>query len=80
MKKVEKSYVGGNTKWMGKAGVRAFSFLYSTTWHCWQTLMEISNGVLRDPRVFHLDGPGWIDKFNEQGLILFYKIVNLLAR
>lgn len=42
--------------------------------------MEISNGVLRDPRVFHLDGPGWIDKFNEQGLILFYKIVNLLAR
>ncbi len=39
--------------------------------------MDISNGVLRDPRVFHLDAPGWIEKFNEQGIILFYKIDSL---
>ncbi|KJA23167.1 hypothetical protein HYPSUDRAFT_163391 [Hypholoma sublateritium FD-334 SS-4] len=50
MMKVKKTYENGHTKWFGKAGA----------------LADISNGVLRDPRVFHLNGSDWIDKFNEQ--------------
>jgi hypothetical protein len=34
-----------------------------------QALADISNGLMRDPRVFHLDCSDWFEKYNKQGLL-----------
>jgi len=31
--------------------------------------MNLSNGVLRDKRVFHVDSPDWIEKYNHQSTL-----------
>jgi hypothetical protein len=34
-----------------------------------QALADISNGVLRDTRVFHVDSPDWMEKYNHQSIV-----------
>lgn len=36
-----------------------------------QAITDISNGILRDSRVFHMDCPDWTEKYNRQGNLLF---------
>jgi hypothetical protein len=35
-----------------------------------QALVDISNGLMRDPRAFHIDCSDWFEKYNRQGLYL----------
>ncbi|KJA28580.1 hypothetical protein HYPSUDRAFT_62222 [Hypholoma sublateritium FD-334 SS-4] len=50
MKQITKHCVNGMTTWLGKP----------------DALVNITNGIMRDPRSFHIDCPDWILKFNEQ--------------
>ena len=59
---------GGLVKWFGRTDVRdpraeicqsANLFL--------QAIASISNGILRDERVFHVDSDDWFKKYNLQG-------------
>jgi hypothetical protein len=34
-----------------------------------QALAHMSNGVLRDTRVFHVDSPDWTEKYNHQSIV-----------
>lgn len=35
-----------------------------------QALADLTNGLLRDNRIFHITDPDWIDKYNNQGTIV----------
>lgn len=36
----------------------------------WQALQAIVGGILRDPRVFHMDAPDWLELLQLQGASL----------
>ena len=40
-------------------------------------MSDLSNGVLRDKRVFHVDSPDWIEKYNYQRTLFLYPVLSV---
>jgi hypothetical protein len=74
MKLIKSSVAANGTpQWEGKPGVRrsAIFYRFTTVDVLLQAITDISNGILRDGRVFHMDCPDWTEKYNRQGNLLF---------
>lgn len=40
-----------------------------------QGLTDLSNGFMRDDRVFHINQPNWIEMYNQQGDLMLASLV-----
>ena len=70
MNQLKKVQVAGGMAAVGMSDVNIalFAYLFWGLTRLHQGLAGLTNGILRDKRVFHIDDQQWISKYNDQGL------------
>ena len=69
MKKLKKVKTPLGWSAMGMLDVNStntYRLVFSLTYSM-QGLVGLTNGIIRDERVFHIDDPNWLSMYNEQG-------------
>jgi hypothetical protein len=67
----------GYTSFMGKPVCYLSIVSYMPTKLFPQAISAISNGILRDPRVFYMDRPqNWFEMYDRQGIIIYHENIS----